>query len=306
MEVAKTKRKINQKAINEFLLLLDLFLKTNASDKELSEKTGISSSTVGRRLVDEELMGMAFPSKSDEEIHEMYLKIKELRQRNLAQAKVLGGQNSILNNVFLKDEIGKFSGSSKLNLQIFSKNKDYQNKILWHIAHTFSLHPDTLGHLFGMDSSKIRQILIETRPEFTRAHEFLCQYDITNQEIAKKEFIDFYYQFLTAVKNNDARHKKELLNYLTDADYITLKKQRVGVNPYDITINELKTMLRHHLKYALTYRSIETYYGINRYAYRSFLEKYLKEENNETLKQRYNALSSYNFDFRGDFNVRRF
>lgn len=305
MEVAKS-RKINQKAINEFLLLLDLFLKTNASDKELSEKTGISSSTVGRRLVDEELMKMAFPSKTDEEIHEMYLKIKKLRQQNLAQGKVLGGQNSVLNNVFLKDEIGKFNGSGKLNLQIFSQNKDYQNKILWHIAHTFSLHPDTLGQLLGMDSSEIRQILIGTRPEFTRAHEFLCQYDTTDQEIAKKEFIDFYYQFLTAVKNNDARRKKELLNYLTDADFISLKKQRVGVNPYDITINELKIMLRHHLKYSLTYHSVETYYGINHNAYRNFLEKYLNEKDNENLKHRYTTLSRYNFDFKGDFNVRRF
>ena len=305
MEIAKTKRNINQKAINELLLLLDLFLKTNASDKELSEKTGISSSTVGRRLVDEELMVAAFPSKSEEEIHEIYLKVKELRQKNLATAKVLGGQHSILNNVFLRSERGNFMGSGKINLKIFSNSKEYQDKILWHIAHTFSLHPDTLSSIFNLDATEIRAILIKTRPEFSRTHEYLCMHDITDQITAKKNFLEFYNQFLNAVKTKNMVRKKELLDYLTDAEFMALRQKRKNQDPNILSEEELKIMLRQHFKYALTYRHIATFYNVSVWTYRYSLDKYLRLPENVNLKQCYLALSNFNFESRGDFNVRR-
>ena len=196
MEEIKYKRRINQKMVQEFILLLDLFLKTNKSDIELSEMTGISSSTVGRRLLDKDLMFLAFPDKSLEEINELYSKIKNLRQDNLKQAKTLGGQNSILNNAYYKDEQGHFAGSGKLSLKIFSEDIDFQNKLLWHIAHTFGLHLDTLSKLLGISSHEINSILCTTRPEFFQAHKFLTTYDKTDQSIAVENFLSFYYQYL--------------------------------------------------------------------------------------------------------------
>ena len=64
-----------------------------------------SSSTVGRDLVG----SIAKTIISEQEYEQILL----LRRQNLLNGKQKGGQNYALNNVFLKDENGKFMGSSK-------------------------------------------------------------------------------------------------------------------------------------------------------------------------------------------------
>ena len=70
---------LDEKMIKETRQLVNLFLRTNKSDIELSRMTGISSSTVGRRLTNEFGILKAFPERGAE----IYELIKENRQKNL-------------------------------------------------------------------------------------------------------------------------------------------------------------------------------------------------------------------------------
>lgn len=86
------------------LFLGKLFLTNpNLSDKELSEISGISSTSVGRYLTSEdarEVLG-----------EKTFNFIKEKRKENLYKAKVKGGQTFASNNNAIKDNEGRFIGS---------------------------------------------------------------------------------------------------------------------------------------------------------------------------------------------------
>lgn len=89
----------------KILFLSKLFLESNYSDIELSNITGISSSSVGRYLTSDlakEVLGS-----------DIYNEISKKRQENLYNAKIKGGQNFIKQNVPFKDKEGKFIGSYK-------------------------------------------------------------------------------------------------------------------------------------------------------------------------------------------------
>ena len=89
----------------KILFLSKLFLESNYSDIELSNITGISSSSVGRYLTSD-LAKEILDEKT-------YNDISKKRQENLYNAKIKGGQNFIKQNVPFKDNEGKFIGSYK-------------------------------------------------------------------------------------------------------------------------------------------------------------------------------------------------
>lgn len=89
----------------KILFLSKLFLESNYSDIELSNITGISSSSVGRYLTSD-LAKEVLDEKT-------YNDISKKRQENLYNAKIKGGQNFIKQNVPFKDNEGKFIGSYK-------------------------------------------------------------------------------------------------------------------------------------------------------------------------------------------------
>ena len=94
----------------KILFLSKLFLESNYSDIELSNITGISSSSVGRYLTSnlaKEVLGS-----------DIYTEISRKRQENLYNAKIKGGQNFIKQNVPFKDNEGKFIGSYKRWLKV--------------------------------------------------------------------------------------------------------------------------------------------------------------------------------------------
>ncbi len=89
----------------KILLLSKLFLESNYSDIELSNITGISSSSVGRYLTSPlamEVLG-----------HDVFNVIAQKRRENLYNAKIKGGQIFAKQNISLKEEDGKFIGSKK-------------------------------------------------------------------------------------------------------------------------------------------------------------------------------------------------
>ena len=87
----------------KILFLSKLFLESNYSDIELSNITGISSSSVGRYLTSD-LAKEVLDEKT-------YNDISKKRQENLYNAKIKGGQNFIKQNVTFKDNEGKYLGS---------------------------------------------------------------------------------------------------------------------------------------------------------------------------------------------------
>ena len=115
--------------------LVEYFLNTNKSDIEISKATGISSSTVGRRLTNKQRIVEAFP----EDGLGKYNKVMERRKANLARAKIIGGQTSRLNNSIINGKSKDFSGTTKLSLDILYPNEEQQWEFLMHIALCFRL-----------------------------------------------------------------------------------------------------------------------------------------------------------------------
>lgn len=95
----------------KMLRVASLFLRENLSDEEISLKTGISSSSVGRYLTDTRLIPLL--TKIGKDGLETFNYIQNKRGENLFAAKKKGGENFAKNNIAQKDELGKFTGSRK-------------------------------------------------------------------------------------------------------------------------------------------------------------------------------------------------
>ena len=81
------------------------------TNKEISEITGISKSSVQRYLNDKETIEKLFPK-------DLYNKIQESLKENIRQARSIGGINSTKNNIYLKDEKGKFIGIKQKRIEL--------------------------------------------------------------------------------------------------------------------------------------------------------------------------------------------
>lgn len=81
------------------------------TNKEISEITGISKSSVQRYLNDKETIEKLFSK-------DLYNKIQESLKENIKQARSIGGINSSKNNIFLKDEKGKFIGIKQKRIEL--------------------------------------------------------------------------------------------------------------------------------------------------------------------------------------------
>ena len=81
------------------------------TNKEISEITGISKSSVQRYLNDKETIEKLFSK-------DLYNKIQESLKENIRQARSIGGINSKKNNIYLKDEKGKFIGIKQKRIEL--------------------------------------------------------------------------------------------------------------------------------------------------------------------------------------------
>ena len=81
------------------------------TNKEISEITGISKSSVQRYLNDKETIEKLFSK-------DLYNKIQESLKENIRQARSIGGINSTKNNIYLKDEKGKFIGIKQKRIEL--------------------------------------------------------------------------------------------------------------------------------------------------------------------------------------------
>ena len=278
--------------IEETKLLVDLFLETNLSDIELSKKTGISSSTVGRRLSNKDNYLKAFPTNGEE----LYERVMTNRQNNLKMAKTIGGQSSILNNIQLRDRNGQFIANvPKLRLDIFCKNHVVEDKMLYFIALTFRAKLPLLSELFGMEEEIIYTKLCETYYKLHnidnhRTIDYLCYVDPANQDEARINIITYYQNLLNAIRSKDHIMRKMLLESIDDTNVKKIKdRQNIYLRDEDI-----EEIIKYQLKYAFDCEKAAAYCGVNASTYRKRLNKYL--DINPELKERYEYLAGYNQD----------
>lgn len=280
-----------KKMIEETIKLVNLFLQTNASDIELEKLTGISSSTVGRRLTNKQRILAAFPFSGEDVYKEIMLR----RKNNLHKAKVLGGQTSMINNIYLKDEIGKFVGSHKLRLDVFYDDADKQMMFLLHLALTFRLKPSSISDLFQIDEKELLEKLVIISGNAYNSLLFLIYHETFDQNVAKTNVVSYYRDLLNAKRKKDDATQKELLNKVTDAlasEIIASKKSLE-----DFTLDELEVLLRYQLKYTLSIIDLANTFNIDAKIYEERVPFIL--EHNPDLKERYEFIISFNLSSGG-------
>ena len=265
-----------------------LFLSTKATNEELAEKTGISSSTVGRYLRNEEYILKAFPNNGKE----ILKKIQELLPGNSARGKIVGSEIakvSFIRNIGTED-YDSFN-NKKFYLEVFSADRDYQNKLLLHIALTFRLNLDSLELLFHRDKNELYELLIKESNGTYMFYslEYLFKTDSSNQKKAIRDFIDFYCDFLEALKKNDKNEKIAIIRRVTDYSVKGIDKKTS--NYEDITEEDIANLLNYQLKYALTSKIVSDTFNVSKSGYPKRVLKYIEDK--PELKERYKNLSEY-------------
>ena len=239
-----TRAEKNNKLCEEIKLLVNLFLKTNLSDIELSEKTGISSSTVGRRLTNKEKIIEVF-DKPENKIskyknltgNDLYELIRDKRKSNLDKARKKGGitaynkqKNSILND---------------LNMDAKSKYNFLALCVL-----TFRLHMPNVEELVNMNKENIIKNLMQYNPQEKEAFRYLFTADKTNQTKCLNAFNKYYKGLKETMKKKDKKKVHELLFAINDNYVINL------IGQTKLTNRDIKEIINYQIKHAKTTQEI--------------------------------------------------
>lgn len=308
-EQKQIKEQNELKRINETALLCTEFLLTNASDIELSNKTGISSSTVGRRLTNQDYIYKAYDivkenlinmglkeeqiSKSSKELFEI---IQTKRHDNLLKGKALGGQTTLLNHVYLKGEDTLFQGSVKISLNAIYSTVQEQYRFLINAALYFHLHLDTLSLLFQIDEKELLNNMLKYGSRCYDSLKTLLYHDTKDQSVAKLNFVNYYRELIEAIRHKNMETRNKLIALIGDKKAIELNKRikETKNNNIVISLNEedIVTLIQYQLKYLLTTKDIAYMFNLDRNNYQRRVASYL--ENNLELKNDYEALIAYN------------
>ena len=269
-----------EQILKETKALVKLFITTNASDIELSKMTGISSSTVGRRLTNEKRILTAFPDNGEK----VYAVITSKRKSNLKQGKLLGGQISMLNNA----NVSSLEKLPKLKLAALSKSKDKQIRILIHMVLTFRVKLKLLSRLFQFEEQELlNDIHNVSNDSINKALDYLFNYDEFNQEIALANLIDFYSRFIMARQRKDKNAQKRLINEIDDYKVKLVLKNLASMDKIDF-----KSFLDYQFKYGLTLEETAKTLKIDSNIYENKIKEILAER--KELKTRYELLEKFN------------
>lgn len=268
-----------EQVMRETKLLVKLFLKTNASDTELSKMTKISSSTVGRRLTNKEIILMCFPTEG-ERIFEI---IKEKRKYNLQRGKKIGNQSSILNNIEFNNN------SPKLRLDVIYSDYNKQMQFLTHLILHFRVQLPLLCELFGFEQNKILDELLKFNEDSKFSIEYLFFTDTYNQELAKENVINYYRDLINAISKKDIATKNVLIREIGDTKIKMFKEQhKYGDIKSD---EEILTLLDYQLKYAISSKKLAEKYKFSRVQYMRRVRDITA--NMPELNMRFEELTSY-------------
>lgn len=264
------------KMLEQTHLLVELFLKTQESDIALEKRTGIPSSTVGRRLTNKKRIVDVYGFEIGQEI---YAKIMEIRKNNLQKGKKIGGQKSMLNNVYVKDELGKFSGSTKLRLDVIYDDELLLKHFLFHLALTFRAKPKTIAGLFQLDEKKLLEDLISVSMSGYNSLLYLLYHDNSDQDLAKQNIISYYRELLNAISKQNNAEKYRLINLISDEKIATIKKSleegKTSIETLDS--KDIEELLKYQLKYALSVNELANTFGIDANIYEVKISEFLKQ-----------------------------
>lgn len=271
--------------IAETKYLVEYYLNTNKSDVEISKATGISSSTVGRRLTNKKRILEAFP----EDGLKKYNEVAERRKANLARAKIIGGQTSRLNNTIVNGKSKDFSGTVKLSLDILHQNQEQQWKFLMHIALCFRLKLGSLANLFHLDEKLIIKKFLGLKGGVYNSLLYLFYQDVTDQQIAIEKFLNYYKELLTAIKNKDIEQENNLKKQVTDYSVSEFIKE--FETSKTLTDDNIEVLLNYQLKYALTFDNMINRFNLNGMEYQNKVMQFISDK--PYLKERLDALIDY-------------
>ena len=264
--------KKEQKILDETILLVKMFLETNLSDIELSNRTHISSSTVGRRLTNKEVILKCFPNNG-EKIYEL---IRQMRKSNLKRAKELGSFTSMVNN---NENI------TKLRLDAVYKDKLDQVKFLSHLALYFRAKLPLLSNLFNISEKELLNDLIVNDNGCYESLLYLFYQDNFDQELAKSRIIEYYKELINAISKKDIEMHSYLINLIGDSKVIDFKLNHKSSS---ISNEDAINLLMYQLKYSLSNNKMKEKFELDITNYKNMIEKIIKD--NEELKERYASL----------------
>lgn len=268
-----------EQVIRETKLLVKLFLEYNESDIDLAKRTGLSSSTVGRRLTNRDIILLCFPSNGER----LFEIIKEKRKYNLNRGKAIGSQTSIINYL---------NNTPKLRLDIIYKDEDKQMQFLSHLVLHFRCKPALISELFGFDEDDITTKLLDFNKGCYESFNYLFYKDNYDQEQAKINVIDYYRNLIEAISKKDIATKNVLIREISDNKVIEFKNNHTNGDIKDD--NDILTLLRYQLKYAVSNRKMGEKFHFDDANYARRVRKLI--ENNQELQNRYELLVNYNLE----------
>lgn len=225
-----------EQIIKETKKLVKMFLLTKESDIELASKTGLSSSTVGRRLTNKKRILSTFPDKGEK----IYSVITRLRKQNALNGKILGAETSKM--TYGSDEV-----KQKLNIKTLGTTESKQYNVLKHLILTYRPKLSLLSELFQISETELYDKLLAVSNDVKDALKYIFEFDNTNQDIAKNNIILFYQDLLAAKKNKDTFGYKEVISRVDDSKFQILIQNYKHNN--NLSNTDVELVLQYQIKY---------------------------------------------------------
>ena len=291
-------RKQNLKMKNE--KLVEIFLQNNFSDKELSGITGISASTVGRRLINKNMIidvfndeknKLEYTNNSNDSYGEfIYRLVKNRRKENSYKGRSKGGQKAMTKNGYVKNNKGKYVMFKDFNLDKIFKDDNSKYKFLCLCCLTFRVKPSNVFKIVNIDVDLLCKNIKLYNKSFSRSLDYLEMFDKTAQNTALINFRNFYCKLVDAIKDGNKIMVHDLMNYLNDSDFNNIKD--VDDSNFDIIIN-------YQIKYAYSIDDMSQILNIKGNDYANLIKKYLQEHKSWQDKY-YNLLKFLAVSLEGD------
>lgn len=272
--------------IKETTHLVRIFLETNASDLELEKRTGISSSKIGRILRDKKRILEAFPHEGEK----LYNLIGKMRKQNSYNGKVLGGQISML-NYGQTAENSLDNSVPKLRLELFYKDETKQMQFLMHIALTYRAQLPLLSQFLQIPENELLEKMLSTCTAANyKSLKYLFFHDVSDQEVAKANVIEFYRDLILVLKNKDKDMQKLVLARVDDSKAFELIKSRKERET--ISDEFMLAMVKYQLKYSYSQSMVANIFRVScrnyQYKLNGFLERHPEYQRSLELLSIYN------------------
>ena len=185
-----------------------------------------------------------------------------------------------MENKELNQKVKGIPNLPKLRVDIFSKDKDVQDKYLLLIALTFRIKPDIISEMFNYPANYLFDYAYASDNEmYYRAFKVLNAEDGINQKRAVIKLINFYNEYVNSYN-----------------DYEAYELMHSGRESGDkITEESLKIMINYRLKYGLTSKEISELFHVNGNNFREISTNYLADK--PELKTRWVSLNDYYNDY---------